>query len=202
MVQEPRQPLLPLHSVPDSRTTGLMARGDWMLLQSPMQLGSAPVRPALYEVPLRLPKALRERALLQQQVARGLRSALETRRSKWPLTKPAKACLKQPVDRSAGRATLRPTQPTASLTRNGLGAGYYSPVRSEVCSAKKRRALASLNPGFLVTRLLSCLKPRRLPNKSTGTNGKPGCSVHPAGIVKELKPPRSVRPKTLPLSPA
>ena len=49
-----------------------------------------------------------------------------------------------------------------------------------------------------VARLLTCLKPRRLPNKSTGTNGKPDYSIHLAGIMKAGKPSRSVRPKTLP----
>jgi hypothetical protein len=45
-------------------------------------------QPVLHEAHLHLHKALRERALLQQQVAQGLRPALETRRSKWTFTSP------------------------------------------------------------------------------------------------------------------
>ena len=55
---------------------------------NPMPLVRDMARPVLHEAPLHLHKTLRERALLQQQVARGLRPALETRRSKWTFTSP------------------------------------------------------------------------------------------------------------------
>ena len=48
---------------------------------------------------------------------------------------PAIACLKPPVDRSAGGDPLRPTQPIASRTRDGLGAGFLKQPGAEVGDA-------------------------------------------------------------------
>ena len=125
-MQESRQPLLHLHSAPDSRTTGLMARGDWMLLKNPLIVVRGEPLYGLRNPSLRAPAMSWEREL-KPDAAGARYGATRATQSVFTPTQDVSGAgfLKQPNATGVGSGTTSATQNAPTPTQ-GIPAGFAS----------------------------------------------------------------------------